>query len=100
MRTVPTRGCFVLTLLLSPHALRHSGNVPAAGQLLGVTQPTMSGDLRRRAKCWVTNYWCWFRVSTTSLPLPGASSAIDPGARGYRPGAEVAADLRAALRDT
>jgi DNA-binding transcriptional LysR family regulator len=47
MPTVARLRRFDLNLLLSLHALLYFRNVTAAGAHLGVTQPTMSGDLRR-----------------------------------------------------
>jgi LysR family transcriptional regulator, nod-box dependent transcriptional activator len=38
---------FDLNLLLSLHTLLHTRNVTQAGEFLGVSQPAMSGDLRR-----------------------------------------------------
>jgi LysR family nod box-dependent transcriptional activator len=47
MPTVARLRRFDLNLLLSLHALLQFRNVTTAGKHLGVTQPTMSGDLRR-----------------------------------------------------
>jgi DNA-binding transcriptional LysR family regulator len=47
MPTVARLRRFELNVLFSLHALLHFRNVTAAGQHLGVIQPTMSGDLRR-----------------------------------------------------
>jgi DNA-binding transcriptional LysR family regulator len=46
MLTVARPRRFDLNVLLSLYALLHFRNVIAAGQHLGVIQPTMSGDLR------------------------------------------------------